>query len=306
LQTDLRYNTRIILPMRSHSVNEHTPTAIPAFEFGGTGPLINLAVANGFPPQTYIPVMRSLLDQHSAISVLPRALWDPTPPPEMLTHWRQQADDLLAGLEQRHLTDIIAIGHSMGGVASMLAALKQPQRFRALVLLDPTFLPPPVLGAIAALRALGLGHRIPLAQGARRRRDRFESTEAAYEAWRKRRLFAKWPDETVRLYTESMTRPAPDGDGVVLTWSKEWEVRYYERIITDVWGMIGTLRGLLPVLAVRGTDTETFTAASCRKFRRLVPDATIVEIEGHGHLFPQSAPDETGRIVRGWLEERGL
>jgi pimeloyl-ACP methyl ester carboxylesterase len=57
---------------------------------------------------------------------------------------------------------------------------------------------------------------------------------------------------------------------------------------------------------VRGTETDTFTAQSCRKFRRLVPDATIVEIEGHGHLFPQSAPEETSRVVREWLQARGL
>jgi pimeloyl-ACP methyl ester carboxylesterase len=300
------YNVRIILLTRFHSVNEITSTNIPVFDFGGTGPLINLAVANGFPPQTYSPMMRGLLDQHSAISVLPRALWNPAPAPETLTHWRQKADDLLAGLAQRNLTDVIAMGHSMGGVASMLAVVAQPQRFWALVLLDPTFLPPPALAAIGALRALGQGHRFPLAQGARRRRDRFESTEAAYAYWRQRRLFAQWPDETVRLYAESMTRPAPDGEGVVLTWSKEWEARYYERVITEVWGVIGKLRGLLPVLAVRGTETDTFTAQSCRKFRRMVPDATIVEIEGHGHLFPQSAPDETARIVREWLEARGL
>ena len=138
-------------------------------------------------------------------------------------------------------------------------------------------------------------------QGALRRRDRFESIEAAYTYWRGKRLFSDWPDEMVRLYAQCMTRPAADRAGVELVWPKDWEARYYEKVIADIWGDVGKLRGLLPVLAVRGCDTDTFTETACRKFHRLVPDASIAEVEGHGHLFPQAAPVRTREIIEEWL-----
>lgn len=278
---------------------------VPLYDFGGDGPPLNVAVANGFPPQTYRPLIAPLADRYHAISLLPRALWDSAQPTEMIPSWRQMGDDLLAGLRERDLSGVIAVGHSFGGVASMLAAIREPGRFRALVLLDPTLLPPLFLGMIGLLRALGQGHRFPLAQGARRRRARFESVEEAYGYWRDKPLFGNWPEASIRLYAESMTRPSVEG-GVELTWPPEWEARYYENILTDVWREVPKLRGLLPVLAIRGTETDTFTARSCRKFRRLVPGAAMAEIAGHGHLFPQSAPDETQRIIEGWLTEQGL
>ncbi len=273
---------------------------VPMYEFGGSGPVIHLAGANGFPPQTYQPVFQPLTTQYRVVSLLPRPLWRMPPPPEHLYHWRQMAGDLLAGLRLLDLTDVVAVGHSMGGVFSLLAALEEPSRFRALVLLDPTLLAPHILLGVRAMRAVGLEARLPLVQGALRRRTAFESTEAAYEYWRGKPLFAGWPDETVRLYAESMTRPDGNG-GVALTWPPEWEARVYQTVPTDVWEHVAKLDGLLPVLAVRGGETDTFVEASARKFRELVPQADMVVVEGHGHLFPHSAPDETRGIIRGWL-----
>lgn len=274
---------------------------VPMYEFGGSGPALHLAGANGFPPQTYEPVFQPLTTQYRVVSLLPRPLWRMPPPPEQLLHWRQMAGDLLAGLRALDLSDVIAVGHSMGGVFSILAALEEPERFRALVLLDPTLLAPHLLLAVRAMRAVGLESRLPLVQGALRRRAEFESIEAAYEYWRGKPLFAGWPDETVRLYAESMTRPDGEGEGVALAWPREWESRVYQTVPADVWEHVGRLDGLLPVLVVRGSETDTFGEASARKFGELVPRADMIVVEGHGHLFPHSAPDETRGIIRGWL-----
>jgi len=277
------------------------PHKYPGYEFGGNGPLMHLAIANGFPPPTYILMVEGLLDQYHVFTLPPRALWTPTPPYQEFKSWREMAADLLAGLREREAQDVIAVGHSYGGVASALAVLAEPQRFRALILLDPTFLPPRTLRRFAILRLLGYEQRHPLSVATKRRRDRFESVEVAYQYWRGKRLFEDWPDATLRLYAGSMTKPAPDGDGVVLAWSREWEARYYEKLMTDIWKDVRKLRGLLPILAIRGTESDTFTEDSCRTFRRYVPEAAVVEIEGRGHLFPQSAPDHTRHIIVDWL-----
>jgi pimeloyl-ACP methyl ester carboxylesterase len=212
------------------------------------------------------------------------------------------ADDLLAGLRQHDLTDVIAVGHSLGGVTSTLAAITEPERFRALVLLDPTFLPPVFLTAIRLLRAAGQSHRFPLAKGALRRRARFASVEEAFDYWQTKPLLANWPSETIRLYSEGMTRPSNNGGGVTLAWPPRWEAQIYQTTFTDWQLEIPRLRGLMPVLVLQGTKTHTFTRTSLRIMKRLLPEATYASIEGHGHLFPQSAPNETRRIVESWLE----
>lgn len=276
-------------------------TSAPLYDFGGSGPVLHLAGANGFPPQTYQPLLGPLTTHYHVMSLLPRPLWHTPPPPDSLNEWRQMANDLLAGLRWLDASDVIAVGHSMGGVFSMLAAIAEPERFRALILLDPTILPSPYLLGVRALRAVGLEDRLPLVQGALRRRDEFDNVEAAYDYWRQKPLFDKWPDETVRLYAESMTRPAGENGGVELAWPREWEARVYETLPVDAWDSVPQLDGLLPILVVRGAETDTFTEASAKRFAKLVPGAEMVEVEGHGHLFPHTAPHETRGIIKGWL-----
>jgi pimeloyl-ACP methyl ester carboxylesterase len=280
---------------------QETPQPLPIYEFGGHGPAIHLAVANGFPPQTYKPLLDPLAGSYRAVTILPRALWPSPPPPETLTSWRQMADDILQGLRQHDLRDVIAIGHSMGGVASMLAAIAEPGRFRALILLDPTFLPPDVTRLIWLMRITGQGHRFPMAQGARKRRAKFASVDEAAAYWQPKPLFSDWPAETLRLYTESITKSSGNGS-IELAWQPAWEAQYYQTVFIDWRREVRKLRGLLPVLAIQGAQTDTFTDPSVRIMQRLVPDATYARIDSYRHLFPQSAPDQTRRIIEPWLK----
>ncbi len=274
----------------------------PLFEFDGSGPALHIATANGFPPETYRPFAAALTRTYRVLSLPPRPLWQPPPAPEDF-QWPMLADDLLAGLGAHGIERVVLAGHSMGGVASLWAALAAPQRVRALVLLDPTILPVTLLFSIRVMRALGQGDRLPLVGAALRRTRRFESAEAAYERWRRKALFADWPDETLRLYVEGITRPGPGG-GVELAYPPEWEAQIYRTIPTDLWQSVRALgRSRVPVLVVRGAETDTFVEASARRFARLVPRAEIVTLPGHGHLFPQSAPQQAAEIVTAWLDE---
>lgn len=276
------------------------------YEYGGSGTIIHVAIANGFPPITYEPLVQPLTSRYRVVSLPPRPLWTDPPPPESINSWRSLADDLLAGLHQYNLTDVIAIGHSFGGIGSLIAATLEPSRFRGLVMLDPTIFTPSRLRLVAVARRFGLMPRSPLVQGALRRRAQFASVDEAYTYWRGKRLFTNWSDKAVRLYAESMTRASPDGNGVELTWSPEWEAHYYTLFMTETWRYVRKLPKSLPVLVVRGGESDTFLAPAAEKIRAALPQAEYVEIAGHGHLFPQSAPDETRVAIEAWLAKHGL
>ncbi|MDZ4673271.1 MAG: alpha/beta hydrolase, partial [Gemmatimonadota bacterium] len=260
----------------------------PLHDFGGSGPPLHLAVANGFPPATYAPFVIPLLARHRVFSLPPRALWPGIgAPPAQAGSWTTLADDLLAGWDANGIDRLAAVGHSYGGVASLLAAVRQPERFEALVLLDPTIMAPSVMEQIAELRRRGETARFAMVDGARRRRDRFGSVEEAYEFWRSKSLFERWPDETLRLYVRSMTRPAADGDGLELAWSGEWEAHYYESFYAETWEDAARLSPQIPLLVIVGEASTTVSTESVAEMRRVWPWATVRTIPGHGHLFPQ-------------------
>src|ERR1041384_8108221 len=128
--------------------------AYPLFDLGGTGPLVHLAPANGFPPETYTSALEPLLPHHRVVSLPPRAMWSEAGPrPDQRGGWAPLAEVLLGGMRRHELPPVVPVGHSFGGVASLLAAVREPARFRSLALLDPTILPPAMMDRLTEQRA---------------------------------------------------------------------------------------------------------------------------------------------------------
>lgn len=272
----------------------------PLLELGGSGPVIHLAVANGFPPATYEPLFETMQQKFRIVCLPPAALWSNRPPPEEPGSWETLADDLLDGWERHRLRPVIALGHSFGAVASLLAAIRAPNRVRALVLLDPTILPRAVMEAHARELREGRTPRLRLVDTALKRKSRFRSHQEAFDYWRGKELFADWSDEAVRRYAAAMLRPAQAG-GYELTWPPEWEAWYYRSFYPHTWDQLPLLDPAIPLLVVRGERSDTLLAESAAEMRRLLSGARFETVAGAGHLFPQSHPRETRALLEPWL-----
>lgn len=272
----------------------------PIFELGGEGTVMNFAVATGFPPQTYIPLYQPFTEQYRVVSLIPRPLWgDPIPPKKRMDWRKTSGQDLTQALIDYDLQDVIMVGHSFGAIASIVAATNVPERVKALVLLDPTILPRPFMWFLWSVQQLNL--HFPLAKRALKRQTHFESVEAAYEKFKGKKLFSDWDERALRGYAESMI---PDGDQLTLAWSREWEAYTFDTLYTGTWRILPKLRGKMPILIVRGSESDTFYEKPAKQVCRILPEATYAEIKGHGHLFPHSAPDQTRDILSEWLRDK--
>ena len=274
----------------------------PLIELAGEygAPILHLAPANGFQPQTYLPMLRAISGYRS-LCLPPRALWGDQMPPSEYRDWSADADDLLAGLAAHDMQDVVAVGHSLGGVISMLALIKEPQRFKALIMLDPPILLPDTLEMIRSAWEGGVVDLIPLVQGARRRCPTFDSREDAFARFRGKRLFADWSDEALWLYLEHGIQPCPNDTRFELSWSIEWEAHYFSTVYQRIWEDLPRLNGLAPTLLVRGGESDTFVSEAFERARSLATAVMSYEMTGQGHLFPQAAPGETAKVIEDWL-----
>lgn len=273
----------------------------PLVELGGSGPVINIALANGFPPETYLPMLRPLMESFRVVCLLPRAMWPGQTPPAVLGDWKTDVTtDLLAGIEHHSLLNVIAMGHSFGGIASALAVKERPHAFRALILLDPTILEPVLIADLAQLRASNApADAYPLASRALRRQDVFTHRSEAFDYFRSRGVFKDWNHAALSQYVDSGLLQTDTG--FVLAWPKEWEAYYFRTMYLKFWDEIPALNGIVPTLIVRGETSDTYVAQSAAEVARLWPEATHVEVVGEGHLFPQTAPEQASEILRDWL-----
>jgi pimeloyl-ACP methyl ester carboxylesterase len=276
----------------------------PLIELGGQGSIVHLALANGFPPETYLPAVEPLTHRYRVVCLPPKALWnDAGPPPADPGSWDVLADDLLEGMHRHGLDRVIGVGHSFGAVATLLAAVREPSRFRALCFLDPTILPPAVTDDLRRQRERGEMSFRPLVQGALKRRSAFATEAEAFAYWREKSLFADWSDDAVGRYTRSMLRPTRDGGGFTLAWSAAWEAWYYMSFHAESWAAFDALDPAIPLLVVRGERSDTFFAEAEAEMRVKRPGADLRVISGRGHLFPQATPQETARLMLAWLGE---
>lgn len=259
---------------------------IPFDDFGGQGPPLHFAHANGYPPACYRRMLEKLANHYRVKAIQHRPLW-PDSQPEDVTDWQEMADDMVRFFEEQNMKDVFGVGHSLGAVTTMMAAIKRPELFRALVLIEPVFLMPMVLQMFAKYVDEGNYEFFPLVQITEGRTRYWPDRQAAFDHFRPKRVFARWSDETLWDYIWHGLRDSDSG-GVELIYRPEWEARIYVLPPTDVWDLLPQLDH--PTLAIRGAETDTLVPAAWGLWQINQPQAKFEEFSGTGHLLPMEEP----------------
>jgi len=272
----------------------------PVNDFGGNGAVMHFVHANGYPPGVYRAFLSALAEQYRVLAPDMRPLWQPPCDPSSVKDWSVFSEDIIHTLDADSFpaeTPVIGVGHSLGAFATLIAAVRRPELFSALVLMEPPFLGPG--------RRLGLSvfsrfarHRIPLIGRTLRRRDHWPSLDEAYNHFRRKRVFARIPDDVLQDVVQYGTR-SDNQHGRVLTFSKEWEAQIYTTISKHA-RLIQRCR--VPVMAVRGAETDTLTPAVWRQWQRLAsPGDKFLEVPDTGHLLPLERPERVAATVCDYL-----
>lgn len=283
----------------------------PLVDFGGSGPLLHFAHANGYPPGCYRAFLEPLTGRYHVLASSMRPLWQPAPDPARLRDWTVFADDLIATLEaeeraQQH--GVIGVGHSLGAFVTLIAAVRRPDLFRALVLIEPPFLLRRYRLALHMFRHVA-PRRVPLVGRTLRRREHWGSVEEAFRYFRNKPVFRRIEDEVLEDYARYGTRLAPapadrpgTHQGRVLAFSKQWEARIYLSLSSHLpW----LRRCRVPAVAVRGSDSDTLLPAVWEQWKRAAPFHRFLELPGTGHLLPFEEPRQIASRIMDELDSPG-
>jgi pimeloyl-ACP methyl ester carboxylesterase len=282
---------------------------IPYDDFGGRGPVLHFSSPNAYTPECFRQFLFPFSSRYHVLAAHHRPLWhlatgeQPDRPEDFIDwNWDEIARDLLQFLDEQELEAVIGVGHSLGAVATMMAARLEPARFLGLVLIEPVFLPPAVLEmARANPRAAA---EQPFVLAAQRRRDRWPSRQEAFLRFREKSVFARWSDAALWDYVNYGLHEDSATGEVVLSFPKTWEARFYSRPPTNVWDEIPRITH--PTLAVRGSESDTLFPEAWALWQNLQPAATFVELDQVGHMLTAEAPQDTAAVVLHWLEEQAL
>ncbi len=257
---------------------------VPYIDFGGSGPILHFAHANGFPPGTYRQMLSRLTAHCRVLAMCLRPLW-PDSNPQEFDNWQLISDDIYNFLQQQGCEQIIGVGHSLGAVATMKAAVRFPALFRAIVLIEPVFMPPDILQVIAENPETA--RQTPLYRKTVKRRRLWPDRPAVFDHFRSKSVFQRWPDDALWDYVEHGFHETAEGQ-IALTYRREWEAQIYAHFPLSIWQEVPQISQ--PTLAIRGSESDTLFPPAWNLWQELQPQATFVEVPDAGHMIPVEKP----------------
>jgi pimeloyl-ACP methyl ester carboxylesterase len=278
---------------------------LSALDWGGEGELVVLHHANGFCAATLAPVAVQLRDRYRVVALDARGHGESTPvdplgegSPYAWSRLAEDAEQAVRALLERTGRSSVAmlVGHSFGGTLMLRVAERLAERVGRVLLCDPVLLPLPSPSEPSpAMQGNAM------AEATRRRRDHFESREAAFEHCRTRGLFARFAPESLALYVGEGMREV-EGGGVTLACDREVEAAVFEgglfeEVVRDL--EQATARVLF-VHAGRGN----FSLDYYRTLADRIPNASVCS-EDFGHLFPLEVPDRAVALAEELLQAPG-
>ncbi|MFM7262913.1 MAG: alpha/beta fold hydrolase [Acidimicrobiales bacterium] len=265
---------------------------IAVHDFGGEGPPVLLSHATGFHAHCFEPMVAVLSPTHRCMGLDHRGYGDSENIDPAGVEWMPYGNDALAAA--RHLSaasggaQVVGVGHSMGGASLLMAALREPQLFRALFVFEPIVFPPPVDD--------GPRPASPLPAGARKRRAVFASFDEALENFTAKPPMSSFHPVARAAYVRHGFAPLPDGS-VTLKCLPDHEARTYETGATS--GMFDRLPEVAtPTWVMAGAPAPYQPSSFAATVAERLPDSTYVQWDEMGHFGPLEHPETIATFVQ--------
>lgn len=250
--------------------------------------LIHFAHGNGFPALCY----KQLLDRLAVrfdCCYIDRIGHNPLYP--MGDTWDNLVAQVIASVRNQASQPVIALGHSLGGVLSLLAAIEEPSLFKAVIMLDSPLIGPFKSNMVRLAKALGVIDRITPAFRTKGRREYWQNREQLIHYLRTRDLFKTFTDECLNDYITYGLEQKPDG--YYLRFDRHIEYQIYRTIPHTIPKLKGKLT--IPTRLIYG-DKSTVVDRMDRRYMQTHFDIKSYKVKGT-HLFPMEIPQTVAEQV---------
>ena len=139
--------------------------------------------ANGFPAKTY-NVLFKFLKKYNVTTI--DTLGTDLEPHNI--DWTKLSEEIIDKIPKTN-SRIFGVGHSLGGILTLLAASKCPNMFHSVILLDPPLFSSYKRKIIKILRLLKIDDFFSPASKSLNRRDKFNTKKEAFEYFKTKKLF---------------------------------------------------------------------------------------------------------------------
>lgn len=271
------------------------PTARPeptrSSTLGGQQLPIVFSHANGFPAGTYRVLFEHWRNAGHAVHAVERFGHDPRYP--VTSNWRGLRDELIHFIEREVSGPAILIGHSLGGLLSLLAACRRPDLAARLVMLDSPVITGWRAHSVHMLKRSGLLARMSPGKVSKQRRHQWPDRAAVLAHFQAKTAFARWDERVLADYVACGFEER--AGQVELAFHRAVETRIYNTLPHHLGSLIQRHPPHCPVAFIAGTQSVEARQGGLTAARQLARER-FQWMEGT-HLYPMERPDDTAEAV---------
>lgn len=263
-------------------------------------PTLVFSHANGFPAGTYRQLFTIWRAAGWRVLAIDQFGHDPAYP--VTSNWPRLRDQLIDFIDAQAPGGAFLVGHSLGGLLSLLAASKRPDLAQGLVMLDSPVFTGWRSHTVQVLKRSQLIQRLGPGKVSATRRHAWPTRQAAFDHFAAKAKFARWAPGVLADYVACGTHrePGHPGGPMVLRFTREVETRIYNSLPHHMGRMLQRHPLRCPVGFIAGTRSTEIRQGGIAGARRLAGDK-LVWLDG-SHLYPMEKPQETAEAVLGLLQ----
>ena len=245
---------------------------------------IFFAHANGFPAKTYKILFKFLKKYNiSTVDTLATNIRSED------INWDKLSDEIIYNVPKTN-NRIYGVGHSLGGVLTLLAASKCPDMFHSVILLDPPLFSFYKRNIIRILRLLKLDDIFSPASKSLKRRDNFNSKKEAFEYFKTKKLFKNFDPIALQDYVNYGL--VENGNGFELKIPVNKEIAIYRKLLTEYPRKMYQVKGVLAY----GSRKPILWKSDLNWIKNNFKKIKIYPFPGN-HFFPLENPESTAMFI---------
>ncbi len=249
---------------------------------------------NGFPSRCYEQLLKPLSEAYQCC-YLDRVGHSKVYP--VTDNWEYLIQEVIESIRLQAQNPVIAVGHSLGGVLSVLAAIQAPELFKAVILLDSPLITRTQSLAIACSKRLGFIDRITPAHRTQGRRKHWTTREEVYAYLKRRSLFKYFTESCLYDYIDYGMKK--DKNGYSLWFDPYIEYLIYRTIPHNLFQYEGQLH--VPAHLIYG-DLSHIIHRRERRYMEKHYGIKTLEVQGT-HMFPFECPTHTAALIKHVLNQ---
>lgn len=259
--------------------------------------VLHFAHGNGFPSPCYRQLLTHLNSQFECCYI-DRIGHNPKFP--VTENWPYLIEEMIDSIQTQSQKPVIAVGHSLGGVLSLMAASVQPNLFKGIIVLDSPLIGRLKSSVVRFSKAIGMISRITPASRMQERRQHWQTRTQIESYLKSKSLFKTFLPACLEDYIDYGLKKNPEGYS--LRFERTIEYQIYCTIPHDLKNFEGKLQ--VPATLIYGKKSDVVDRLDLRYMKNQY-GIKIKETEG-GHMFPfehpKSTADQIIQITEDWTK----